>query len=383
MKIAIITWFSNLNFGTALQAFALQNYLKTQYCVDVRLIKYFPEPSNQIHSLAQKTEHIGYKIYSKIKSFIYDTNKRYDELLDTIYKNERDKRCSNFNRFMQNNIVFTDTVKSDEDFKSLLDEFDFFICGSDQIWNPMILDAHYFLHFVSNKPKISYATSFGIDYIPNFSKKRIQEYLSDFKAVSLRESHCIGELECVTSKDVSHVCDPTFLISPEQWKSMESNRLTDKKYFAVYFLGDTRFSRKSLDLAQEHFDFDSVILPCTEYAINRSDKKNITFSPEDFISIIDNSQFVLTDSFHAVCFSIMLEKNFCVIKKHSQSNPFKQNSRIESLLELLGISERLVDNENKLKELIDKDIDYKSVKQRLDAHINSSKAFLEECINGC
>ncbi len=382
MKIAIITWFDNLNFGTALQAFALQNYLKTNYAADVKLIKYSPDPSNQLHSFAQKTEHIGYKIYLKIKSRIYDSYKRYDELLDTVYKNERDKRSGNFKSFMQKNIVLTDTVRSGEDFKRLCSEFDFFICGSDQIWNPMILDSHYFLDFVSGKPKISYAASFGIDYIPDFAKKYIREYLSDFRSVSLRESHCINELEGIIGKKVTHVCDPTFLLDSEQWRSMEGDRITDERYFAVYFLGDTRFGRNALDFAQKHFSFESVILPCTEYAINHSDRKNITFSPEDFISIIDNSEFVLTDSFHAVCFSIMLEKNFCVIKKHSQSNPFKQNSRIESLLSVLGLNERLVDNEDELNRLIDADIDYTSVKPRLAAYIKASKEFLEESING-
>lgn len=382
MKIAIITWFDNLNFGTALQVFALQDYLKTHYNADVKLIKYYPDSSNQLHSLAQKTEHLGYKVYLKIKSRIYDSYKRYDELLDTVYKNEKEERSRNFKSFMQNNIAFTDTVKSSEDFKRLCSEFDFFICGSDQIWNPMILDSHYFLSFVSDKPKISYAASFGIDYIPSFAKKYISEYLSDFKAVSLRESHCITELEDITGKKVTHVCDPTFLITPKQWRGMESDRVTDKKYFAVYFLGDTKFGRNALDFAQSHFDFDSVILPCTEYAINKSDSRNIAFSPNDFISVIDNSEFVLTDSFHAVCFSIMLEKNFCVIKKHSQSNPFKQNSRIESLLGVLGLSERLVDNENELKRLIDIDIDYKSVKQKLSTYIELSERFLEEGING-
>lgn len=379
MKIGIITWFENLNFGTALQAYALQKYLKDNYNCDVSIINYSACKENSLNSFEQKTEHLIYKIYRNIKNRIYDSYKRYDELLDTVYIDEKNKRIDGFNSFLSN-ISFTEKICSKEDFEALNDYFDFFICGSDQIWNPTILDGHYYLNFVKDKPKISYAASFGIDYLPNYSKPYIADYLKDFKAISLRESTCKSELEKLIKKEVFVVCDPTFLISPDHWRSIASENKSKEKYFVTYFLGDTKLERKAFDTAKKVLKIKNLIIPCTEYAINRSQKENIGFDPKDFISIIHNSEFVLTDSFHAVCFSIMLQKNFCVLKKQSNTNPYKQNSRIESLLAILGLSEHIADNEIQIKEIMKKTIDYKSVNQKLEKYIQDSENYIKECL---
>lgn len=380
MKIAIITWFENLNFGTALQAYALQKYLKDSFGADVSLINYSPNKKDQLHSIKQKTHRLAYRAFKKIKSCFYDEYKRYDKLMETTYFEEKVKRESLFNSFLAENIAFTERVKSREDLNGLNNEFDLFICGSDQIWNPINLNGVYFLDFVKEKIKLSYAASFGMNYIPKYADDYIREYLKDFKGISIREGTCKNELEKITDKKVSVVCDPTFLISPESWEKLQSQNSFDKKYFVTYFLGDTKFNRKAIKSAESKFHLSNLIIPNTEYAVNISKKENIALGPKDFISAIYNSEFVLTDSFHAVCFSIMFKKNFCVLEKQKGYNPFRQNSRIESLLNILGISERFVKNSSRLEKAMSTPIDYNAVYKRLDKYIEASKCYLGECI---
>lgn len=380
MKIAIITWFENLNFGTALQAYALQKYIKDNFNAEVSLINYSPNRKDQLHSFKQKTHRLTYRILKKIKCCFHDEYKRYDKLMETTYLKEKKEREALFNSFLFESITLTEPVKNENDFKKLNDNFDLFICGSDQIWNPINLNGIYFLNFVKSKNKFSYAASFGINYIPKYAEEYIYEYLKDFKGISLRESTCKAELERITRKKVSVVCDPTFLISPDVWKKLQNNRSYNKKYFVTYFLGDTKFNRKAIKLAENKFDLFNLIIPNTEYAVKISKKENISMGPKDFISAIYNSEFVLTDSFHAVCFSIIFKKNFCVLEKQKSSNPFRQNSRIESLLAILGLSDRFVKTTSQLEKIMSTPIDYSSVNKKLENYIEESKCFLGDCI---
>lgn len=381
MNIAIITWYDNLNFGTALQAYALQNYLKQSFNANVKLIAYKPNKDNILQSKEKKMEHIVFKTCQKIKNFIYDDSKLFAEKLNTQLKKENDLKKENFRDFLSN-ISFTDEVKSADDFAKLNAQFDIFICGSDQIWNPQILDKNYYLAFAKNKIKIAYAASFGISYIPDYAKSYIKSYLDDFRAIGLRESTCKNELSAITGRsDINVVCDPTLLYDKEFWHTMGNNKLNSgEKYFTTYFLGDSQVIRSSAQKVQNTLGIKNIIIPATNFMADIAPSENIAFGPADFISLIENSEFVLTDSFHAVCFSIIFQKNFCVLKKHSQNNPFRQNSRIESLLDLLGLRERLVDNIDEMNKIIHKPIDYTAVHQRLSQFITSSKQFLENNI---
>lgn len=380
MKIGIITWFDNLNYGTALQAVALQRYLKEELGADVRLIKYHPSADNQIKSIKQKTQHLPYKLVKKVAGKFYDSYKEYDRLMANEYKEEANEKKARFDSFMSE-IEFTSTIESYDDLIALNDEFDMFICGSDQIWNPQILDKCYFLSFAT-KPKISYACSFGVNEIPDYAREHIKEYLSGFKAISLRENACKNRLEDIIKKEVEVVCDPTLLFDKSTWNNYADEKNIPKEdYFVVYFLGDTKFGREAIDYAEKRLGIKCVALPSTPYTIKRADRASTMLGPSDFIGLIKNAKFVLTDSFHATLFSIIFNKDFAVIEKHSRLNPFNQNSRITGILEKAGISNRFVHSTNELGVCIDNDIEYDAVNEKINEFSNSSKEFLKKSIS--
>lgn len=381
MKIGIITWFDNLNYGTALQCYALQKYIKDNFECDVSVINYLPTNSDYIRRPSQKFEHLVYKIVSRIKETVYNDSNEYKNLINSTFSKEFAQKEKSFNEFLSN-ISFTKKIHSEYDFENLENNFDLFICGSDQIWNPTILNKRYYLDFVKKKPKIAYAVSFGIGYLPKYSHRYIAQYLKNFKAVGLRESTCRIQLQQVSqNQNISVVCDPTFLLDSDCWKSLQSKRLKKNKYFVSYFLGNTRISKKAMNFVSDKLGIENVILPFTKYMLNFSDKKSVSYGPSEFLDLISNAEFILTDSFHAVCFSLIFEKNFCVLPKHSNSNPFRQNSRIENLLKTVGLSNRLTYKVDEIGDIIFTPIDYSSVRVELQKHINFSKQFLNDNID--
>lgn len=381
MKIGILTWFDNLNYGTALQCFALQKYIKDNFDADAVILNYSPSDSDYIRPLSQKKEHIFYKIACKLKEAFYNDSKEYNKSIKSTYAKESAQKKKSFSDFLSN-VSFTEKITNDNDLKNIEKDIDLFICGSDQIWNPNILNGRYYLNFVKDKPKIAYAVSFGIGYLPKYSHQYISDFIKDFKAIGLRETTCKTQLKEITSnKNIDVVCDPTFLLEAEYWKTLKSEKLVDGKYFVSYFLGDTNISKKAIMTAEKELGINTFILPATNYMLEKAERKNITYGPAEFLEAIYNTEFVLTDSFHAVCFSLIFEKNFCVIPKHGKSNPFRQNSRIESLLDIVGLSDRFIYNLNDFEKILNSSIDYSDVRIKLKKYINSSKQFLDKNIN--
>lgn len=380
MKTAIITWFENLNYGTALQAYSLQKYLSDNFNTNVSLIRYSPDSSQILKNSETAKEHFTYRLISKIKRIFFDSVKKYNDTVQNDCKREIRIKKDKFNDFLSQ-IEFTQTVKTDNDLEQIKDAFDLFICGSDQIWNPQILDKNYYLTFAKKKPKLAYAASFGINYLPEYSKKYIKDYLSDFRAVGLRENTVNGELSEICDKDIQVVCDPVFLLPIDSWNNFSKiSTINEKSFTATYFLGDSKLHKKALNIFNNMFNEKNIIIPQTYYTVKKSEKENNSFGPCDFLYLIKNADYILTDSFHAVCFSIIFKKNFCVLYKHKKNNPFNQNNRINALLERLNLKDRIAENDKQVKNIIKTNIYYTGIEIELNEFINESKEFLNKYV---
>ncbi len=232
MKIGIVTWFHYKNYGTVLQAYALQSFLKSQG-YKCELINYIPLNNK---TLIQKIKLGNFKkrILNKIESYRF-------KFLSEVEKEELKKRNNKFEKFLNKNIDFTSKIYSYDDLLKLNDMFDCFICGSDQIWNPNNLNGFYFLDFVNDKrKKISYAPSFGVKYIQPSKEIKIQQWINKFDKISVREEDGANILNNLTQKDVQVVVDPTLLLSSKIWKEISINPGITDDYILCYFLGDKK-----------------------------------------------------------------------------------------------------------------------------------------------
>lgn len=383
MRIAIITWFKGYNYGTKLQAYALQNYLKNKGN-EVRLINYEGNPSDIQKEKISIKEHPFYRMHNKIKKKY--TEKKFNKLKNK-YNLEFDKRLQNADEFLFSDANLTEQIKTDMDFKRLNNYFDAFICGSDQIWNPQILNGRYFLNFVDeDKLRISYAASTSLRYFSEFAQKWMKSWISKFTSIGLREEIGVNMVSQLIADEknlkIQHVCDPTLLLSREEWSSLSNkNIIPDKPYCVIYYLSDNRLHNDVLKFISKEMNLCPIIIPMTANTLKKANKKNIEYGPREFLALIENADFVLTDSFHAMIFSLIFKKQFLILKRSSDKNPYSQNERLVGILRMLGIEDRVINKKKDIQKNYNKVIKYELINSKLEKFIESSKKFLEDSLS--
>ena len=230
MKIGIVTWFHHKNYGTILQAYALQKFLKSKgyNCVLVNYI-----PINKKTFLEKiKSGNLKHRIASKIESRIF-------RFLGSHIKEMILERNRAFENFVTKNIDFTQKAQTSRELFILNETIDCFICGSDQIWNPENFNGVYYLNFVNEKnKKISYAPSFGVSHIPTSKIEEIRQLVNKFDWLSVREDKGVNILKELTQKDIEVVVDPTLLLSKTDWEQISVSPNINEDYILCYFLGD-------------------------------------------------------------------------------------------------------------------------------------------------
>lgn len=339
-KIAIVT-IVTVNFGNRLQNYALQNVL----------------------------EKMHYSVYTLRRC---DEKKEVKDYIKSIAQTVLHTKGLKFKRF-NNNIHFAeDIVTRDECPQDLADRYDYFISGSDQVWNP-----HYdfvagkcdFLAFAKNNQKVSYAASFGVNEIPDERKKEFTENLKTFKAISVREKQGAKIVKDLTDREATVVLDPTLLLDENEWRMVEkkSRCCPKRQYVFVYALGDKndRFKKKIKQLSEKYEIFDVRLI--------QKNGKELPVGPSEFLYLLRNAEIILTDSFHATVFSIIFHKRFITFNRSG----LNMNSRIESLAELIGEKNRI----NQYGDLVcETEIDYKNVGVAIEKEKEKSLAFLAKAL---
>lgn len=353
-RIGIITWHYYPNFGSALQAYALHTYINNRGG-DAMLINYVRGKKPTFYKLRLCLSH-------------------FDRLIPRFLSKKIHYRFLSFERdfFKETRIVSTK-----QDLSLLTQDFDVFICGSDQIWAPNVFDETYMLSFVpSGKKKISYAASIGLPTIPNEVKAIYKKLLSNFDAISVREQQGQELLKKEFNIDSVVVLDPTLLITNDQWKRIAIYPTHPPKYILCYFLGKNEEHRLLAEQFAKKLQLKIICL--SRYSIDKRSTfiTDVDAGPREFIGYIQNAEYIITDSFHGLCFSINLNKDFYVVNRFSSSDPINQNSRIENILRVLDLKGRLIES---LPTNIES-IDYDKVNKLLAENRMYSYQFLSEHI---
>lgn len=373
-KIGILTfYYNNSNYGGLLQAYALQKYVASlgvqaeQICYDFQTYR--------------KKSFKDY-IRSLIKKLIRDNNN-----IDEIFNLNIESRNRKFKDF-EKAIPHSKTVYHYQSIKDANSEYDFFICGSDQIWNDWGLRddvvKNFALDFVHSKNKMSYAASFGSSSISDYHKDLLRKNILELSCVTVREENGLAILEKMNRMDGKVVVDPVFLLSRGDWAAIaeEAVGLPDD-YACLYFLGDLNEKCEYIYRFFKTRKIETVMFPHINH-YKKDDEAHTGFDcyggPSEFIGAIKKSKLVLTDSFHAMVFSLIFNKEFYVIERDTLIKGNSMSSRITSLLKKLDLSERLISVED--INVIDLDccIDYEKVNCKLNEMINDSKDILLSCI---
>lgn len=327
MKAGIITYHRAYNYGSALQNYALNLYLRNQG-IEALTIDYINQNQEDMYKIFQPVNGVM-SLARNIQSLIY--------LRDLKLHKKR------FDRFLKDRIPMTETIRSKEKLAELNDEFDYFICGSDQIWNASCydFDKSYLLDFVENKEKcISYAPSIAIAEIPEDWNEMFEECLSGYKAVSLREKKGADYISNVINKPVPVMPDPVLLLTEDEWNELAAEPEIKKPYIFCYFIGDVRGMREFAKKMRKQSKLPLVVVYKNIRDMAYPNKKLYGTGPREFIGLIKNAEYICTNSFHATVFSIIFKKNFWAFTDIEHS--ISAGSRIDNIAETFGLKHRVI-----------------------------------------
>ncbi len=325
MKIGTITFHGAHNYGSMLQAYALQEYAKKllgDYKIpcDYQIINYRSEVQKRIYQ-APKTDSI--KTLAKWLMYL-------------PYKNQLDKQSQKFEAFITDHLRTTDEFSSAECLPQITSYFDVLIAGSDQIWNVRArdFDLAYLFPGCPNK-KISVAASLGplsIDW-KNYQTEEYSNLLNRFSCISVRENKSLEMLrEMLPENRIEVLPDPVFLLEVQAWKTIQSD-MDPGKYILFYCLEPSREHIRIARLLSKKLNLPVVATKYrSKYDYVNPFIKQYDAGPCDFLSLIDHAAVVLTSSFHGTAFSLIYRKPFYVING-------MEDGRIQDLLKLFGAEE--------------------------------------------
>lgn len=328
MNIYTVT-FLNPNYGSILQAFALQSRLK----------EFGAEPC----VLQKKTARSRYGYYRKLSGILqlfmpkenYSFLKKCYLLLDgSKYR----KKYAKISEFVKKNLR-TFTVEDESSFQSKITDEDLFLAGSDQVWNTCnpVSPWYSFKWVNGNHEKYSYAASIAKSALTDNQIRSYTAALAEFKCISLREKQAFDLLEKVFSNQIRQDVDPTLLYDGAFWRKFASPRLIKEPYIFVYRL---RPNDDIFQLAKKISHEKGFNIYYTGLCGSHTKDIHTIYDAgvEDFLSLILHAEIVLTNSFHGTVFSILFERPFLSV------NIASSGSRIESLLSKLDLSGQLVNN---------------------------------------
>ena len=225
--------------------------------------------------------------------------------------------------------------------------YDIYVTGSDQTWSPKIgLRDSLFLGFApEGKVRAAYAPSIGVTSLNYEQCEYIGERLKKYQYVSCREKYGSNILSSLTKFDVVTVLDPTLMIDAKEWREISVKPSIQDKYILCYFIGDRKYYRTFAQNFSMQTGLPLVIIPVSYVDYSSNNNLEWKAGPREFLGLIDNAEYVLTDSFHGTLFSINFNKTFFSFVKHKGLNSM-DNMRIVDILERLSLQDRLFDDYN-------------------------------------
>ncbi|WP_031514119.1 polysaccharide pyruvyl transferase family protein [Desulfofalx alkaliphila] len=365
-KIAILTLNGYFNYGNRLQNYAMQEVLENSgfYCETI------------INDRAKSGVSLERRINNLRKSSIKEIYiKTYNRIWKNIRKDTIAKRTEEFKRFTLKYIKETDYAISKSDIPGNLSErYDYFVTGSDQVWNPNNLHgtSFFFLTFAEKHKRIAYAPSFGISEIKPEFTKNYKKWLSGMHKLSVREDDGAKIIKELTGRDAPVLVDPTLLLTKEKWLSIakQANNKPKGKYLLTYFLGGMPDNYKK--------QIKNIVKENKLEVINLGDireKETYRTGPSEFIDYINDCSIFCTDSFHGAVFSILLEKPFIVFERMGSTSMY---SRIDTLLNKFKLNSRKAENISWQDNVFE--TDYSHVPPILEAERKKSLDYLKNAL---
>ena len=376
-KTGILTlYYNNMNYGGLLQAFALPFVIQ----------KHIGIPAEQIRYSQQNTDTDLCTSKSKKSLSIYQLGINF---FSALTSNKRSIRKKSFLEFM-NDIPHSKNIYSHETIQQCNSNYEIFICGGDQIWNGEMVGEHldvYTLQFVNQGlKKIAYSPSVAISHMSKQVEDCLGKGLLGIDRISVREKRSLDILKRLSDKKIEVVVDPVLLLNKSEWLEQSRPTKINGKYILCYLLGDSITQRKAVEIISKRLKLRIVTFP--HILVNNvrkcdlffGDIKDYTSGPRQFLDLINNAEFVITDSFHACVFSMIFETPFIVFERNKPSEKGNMNSRIYDFLEEYHLENQLVNVEKAMNLSRIPEVDYSFAHEHWFHRRNDSIEYLTRAL---
>ena len=316
-RIGVMTFLHNDNYGSTLQAWALQKTL---------------------HSLGHAVEDIDYRPgkAEKIRNLLLSGNSPKLVLEGMRKRRASGSRPKGFKEFQAQQMKLSAPCADHTALKKQAEQYDLLMAGSDQVWSPVWLNPAYFLDFTS-KPKVAYACSLGVKDMPIPRKRRrMAALMKPFRAISVREDAGADIVEKLTGSRPAVMPDPVMLVEKAQWQQIAQRPAGEERYILCYFIGDSPAYWQTVAEAAERMQLPVKVIPMTEAAW-QSGYAAAQCAPQEWLGLIDGAEYLITDSFHGATFAAILNRPFEVLRRYREDDPENKNSRVEQLLSTLDL----------------------------------------------
>lgn len=355
IKTGTITFHCSLNFGSVLQTFALQK-MQQKLGVDNEVINYIYDNDARRYEL--------------FRTHLYKSNPLYF-VADLLTLSMTKRRKAAYDKFNERFIRTTEEeFHESEEIRKIVDRYDAVICGSDQIWNTyatkQVVPA-FFLDFAkdSDKLRVAYAPSLGRATIESQNIDDFEYYLRNIDRISVREKSSVLVVKQLTDKEVMQVLDPVLLLETNDYDEIITPVDIDGKYIFYYALEKNRTITEYVAKLAENSGFTVVYF--SKWKLPFKKGFNIfTCDPGQYLYLLKNAEYVVTNSFHGTAFSVLFQKQFVTFTtQHSYP-------RMVDLLKIIGLEDRI----QKGKLDINSIIDYEYVQEQLIKEKEKSIAYL-------
>lgn len=376
-KIGMLTFYSEYNYGAMLQAYALQTKIK-ELGYSAEFIRFFDrkfkeeKPTNTICRVK--------KILKNLKSVEFSIKKYI------INRHIGECKYSLFDDFVERYISTSrNAYYSLEDLKKADNEYDAFVTGSDMVWSDIgqNLDA-YFLTFASEGKRISYAPSLtGRENETVEQREQYKNWINRIDFLSCREKYGVNYISNITGRKAKQVVDPTLLIEKEVWKEkFHIEKRHGQPYILCYmFRGIKKAMLKKIKYYAKENNLRIIFIPMSvqETLYDLKNGSDASYGPKEFVELFYNASYVVTNSFHGLLFSLIMNKPFSLIHRGKGNEWLKHEERMTNILSLLDIENCFV-NESDFDMNLNWDIDYNIINSKISELRRDSLDYLSNAL---
>ena len=384
MKIGLCLAYKGANYGMLLQAYATQRKLE-QMGYETEILDYTRVGYKHIRFTPWLPVYFADELIKKSKK------RRNQPILDDLHKKNISDRKAVSNKFIENNLLHRTKCNGIEELEAYTRKnFNGVLVGSDQIWPPDAAFGNFTtLRFApDDMNKISYATSLGVSRYPYYCRSSAAQYWKRINHISVREEQGKKIINSICDVPVEVVADPTYLFSKEEWlKLIPHEKIIDGKYILCYFLGNTVEHKKLARAFANKHGIKLVSILSTESVsdidVSFADEIVTGMDPTQFVNLVRNAEYVMTDSFHGLAFSVINNKQFYVFYRTKVGSKNSRNSRIDNILNSWNLQSRLVLNDAFVDDFDENAIDYDSVNELVDKKRKMSLEYLTNALKDC